>query len=793
MDLHASLDAVRSEIAGAAADASDLPALARLQEHLLRLADAATRADRTALVAAAREAADGVERIILREVEDAPVVLKALGASIEAAAESLEHRARRDPALVRLWLDRARTTRDEVAAALDRDDGEAEDALRALAEESLALRIPEAAEICDRAARDLADELDPGRRDRAVRAALRWLEGAEAALAGSCDGALPSTAPDRETALREATRSIANALKARPGLDARVDDDRPLVLRAPEDAETFASFLSESREHLESADQALLAIERARERGGAGSDREPIHALFRAFHTIKGVAGFLGLGPIVDVTHAAETLLDELREGRRACSRSAVDRLLVARDALERLLDAAAGTTAVRTGDLRRWLAAIGERVASMPAAPANGGSDGEIVVRADAVAHRPVEATVKVATSRLDALLDQVGELVVAQLMVAQDPAIAGVGDPTTHGVLAHLARTVRDLQSTATGLRMVTLRTLFQRMARLVGELARASGKRIELSLSGEDTELDRRIVEELGDPLVHMLRNACDHGVEPPEERIAAGKPPVGRIALEASHAGGTIRIAISDDGRGLDRDRILARARRCGLLGADRRDDEISDAEAFALVFRPGFSTAERVTELSGRGVGMDVVKRGIESLRGSIGIESTHGAGTRFTIRLPLTLAIIDGTVVRVGAERFVVPTEAVVAPVLLPEGDALRLPSGSELARCRGEWLPLRRIAGASDGMRRRVDERPLVLVLETPGRRYALAVDEVLGRQQAVIKSVGSGPWVDPIVAGGTILGDGRVALILDVAALASTRTRGELADRSLAAGAQT
>jgi two-component system chemotaxis sensor kinase CheA len=337
-----------------------------------------------------------------------------------------------------------------------------------------------------------------------------------------------------------------------------------------------------------------------------------------------------------------------------------------------------------------------------------------------------------------------------------------------------------------------MITLRTVFQRMARLVGELARASGKRIEFSLSGEDTELDRRIVEEIGDPLVHMLRNACDHGIESPQERIEAGKSPVGRIGIEASHQGGAICIAIRDDGRGLDRGRILARARRCGLLGSDRTDDEVSDSEAFALVFRPGFSTAERVTELSGRGVGMDVVKRDIEALRGSIEIESAAGAGSRFTIRLPLTLAIIDGTLVRIGHERFVVPTESVVAPILLAPGDALRLPSGAELARCRGEWLSLRRLQpfDEPDESQRGVRDRSLVLVLESHGCRYAFAVDEVLGRQQAVIKSVGSGPWVDPIVAGATILGDGRVALILDIAALAPTRARNEPAEAPPAAG---
>jgi two-component system chemotaxis sensor kinase CheA len=315
---------------------------------------------------------------------------------------------------------------------------------------------------------------------------------------------------------------------------------------------------------------------------------------------------------------------------------------------------------------------------------------------------------------------------------------------------------------------MRMTPVSTLFGRMNRLVRDLTRKNGKKVRLELSGEETELDKAIIEQLADPMMHMVRNSLDHGLEGPEERIAAGKSPEGTLTLAASHQAGHILIEITDDGRGLDTEKILKKARAKGLV---TEAQNLSDNEIFFLIFEPGFSTAEVITDVSGRGVGMDVVRRQIMGLRGRIEIRSVRGGGTTFLLRVPLTLAIIDGLIVGVGAERFIMPINS-VREMLRPTPEMIFTMEGrSEMALVRGELLPIVRLHSrfAIDGARQNPSEA-LFVVAEAQGRRFCLLVDEMLGKQEVVIKSLGETFRDVAGISGGAILGDGRVGLILDV-----------------------
>jgi two-component system chemotaxis sensor kinase CheA len=386
-------------------------------------------------------------------------------------------------------------------------------------------------------------------------------------------------------------------------------------------------------------------------------------------------------------------------------------------------------------------------------------------------------DQSVKVSTQRMDALVNLVGELVIAQLMVIQDPVVTKLGDQRVQRNLAHLGKIVRDLQETSMSLRMVTLKSTFQKMARLVRDVAAKAGKRIQLEVEGEDVELDRNVVEEIGDPLVHMIRNACDHGIEPASDRVAVGKSETGTLRLRAFHSGGSIVIEVEDDGRGLSRERIIRKCLEKGLIDASRNTDEISDLEVFNYIFLPGFSTAEKITDISGRGVGMDVVRRNIEALRGSVEIRSTPGKGSVFSMRLPLTMAIIDGMVVRVGNQRYIVPTLNIEQSFRPTAEQLTKVLERGEMAKVRNALLPiyrLQRVFHLAEGEREL--EHGLLLVLENGKRRACVFVDEILGQQQVVIKTLGDTQPQIRGVSGGAILGDGRVALIVDVGGLLET-----------------
>jgi len=375
---------------------------------------------------------------------------------------------------------------------------------------------------------------------------------------------------------------------------------------------------------------------------------------------------------------------------------------------------------------------------------------------------------SVKVDTSKLDYLVDMAGEMVIAESLVRHDQELSGLKNPLLQRKIAHLTRITAELQKTAMAMRLVPIGPLFRRMARLVRDLSRQFGKTVEMETQGDEIELDRTIVEELADPLMHMVRNALDHGLEAPAERRSAGKRPNARLILKANHQAGQVVIEIADDGRGLNRTRIIEKAISKGLIAAA---EGLSDSEIYNLIFEPGFSTAAQVTNVSGRGVGMDVVRRHIEKLRGRIEIRSAVGEGTTFLLKLPLTLAIIDGLVVGVGEERYIVPLFA-VREMFRPKAEAIwTVQQRAEMALVRGSLLPVVRLYRLFHVSPRTKDPQNAVLVVaEVEGQRFCVMVDELIGKQEVVIKSLGETFKNVTGVAGGAILGDGRVGLILDL-----------------------
>ena len=556
-----------------------------------------------------------------------------------------------------------------------------------------------------------------------------------------------------------------------------------------EDRELVGDFILESRDHLTQVELQMITLEKD------PGEAEAINTVFRAFHTIKGLAGFLDLDDIREIAHETETILDFARNHKLIVTPPIVDLVLAAADFLkasllhleQRMSGAEPGLPPEKSALLDRIRQTSsrvdGDSAMSAPVEQPSSNQLRSIKAPSDrapewngnerrAAGDRGAKAadthSVKIDTAKLDYLVDMAGELVIAESMVRHHPELAGLHSPAVLHSLAQLARITTDLQKTAMSMRMVPIGGLFQKMNRLVRDLARKTGKRAELETVGGDTELDRNVVEELADPLMHMVRNAVDHGLETEEERLAAGKDPVGRVRLRACHQAGYIVIEVSDDGRGLDRNRILEKARKMGLL---EESSSLAESDIFSLIFHPGFSTASEITDVSGRGVGMDVVKKRIQKLRGHIEIESTLGRGTSFFLRMPLTLAIIDGLVVGVGQERYVVPIFS-VREMLRPSSDMVFTIEGQkEVALVRNSLLPLVRLYKRF-GVQPRSDNpaEGLLLVAEAAGRSFCLMVDDLIGKQEVVIKALGESIKDIPGVAGGAILGDGRVALILDL-----------------------
>jgi two-component system chemotaxis sensor kinase CheA len=379
---------------------------------------------------------------------------------------------------------------------------------------------------------------------------------------------------------------------------------------------------------------------------------------------------------------------------------------------------------------------------------------------------------SIRVSVEKIDELMNTVGELVITQAMLSQlGSNFDGADAEKLRGGLAQLERNMRELQESVMRVRMLPISFVFSRFPRMVRDLAQRLGKRIELKLTGEQTELDKTVLEKIGDPLVHLVRNSIDHGIELPDARIAGGKSAEGTVQLDACHRGGNIAVEVSDDGGGLDKERILAKARARGLIAAD---DSLTDAEIYELIFLPGFSTADKTTDVSGRGVGMDVVRRNVKELGGKVDVRSEAGRGSRFTITLPLTLAIVDGQSVAVGTETYIVPLISIVESMQLKSSGVTRLSGHNEVLSFRGDYLPILRLHelfGVEP--RSRALHEGLVVVAEGDGRRVGLFVDDLLGQQQVVIKSLEANYGHIEGVSGATILGDGSVALILDVPGL--------------------
>lgn len=389
----------------------------------------------------------------------------------------------------------------------------------------------------------------------------------------------------------------------------------------------------------------------------------------------------------------------------------------------------------------------------------------------AAAVAAQPEAATIRVAISKVDQLINLVGELVITQAMLAQNSRAL---DPAVYQQLltglTDLDRNTRDLQESVMSIRMIPMSIVFSRFPRMLRDLASKLGKKVDFVTQGEATELDKGLVEKITDPLTHLVRNSCDHGIEMPADRVRLGKPETGTITLSAAHQGGSIVIEVRDDGRGMSREKILAKARERGIDVSD----QMPDSEVWQLIFAPGFSTAEVVTDVSGRGVGMDVVKRNITSLNGTVEIESSEGSGMKVSVRLPLTLAIMDGMSVGVGSEVYILPLSSVVESFQVKADAVSTVGQGAQLVKVRDEYMPVIELEKVFQVPRYDMEKTSdIMVVIEAEGSRVVLLVDELLGQQQVVVKNLESNYRKVPNVSGATILGDGKVALILDTGAL--------------------
>jgi len=609
------------------------------------------------------------------------------------------------------------------------------------------------------------------------------------------EGIIEGSVFDSDSTMKEVGRLIEEAMNAmeegvkverRPTPDSIPEDEegsdeegvRSDYLPDDADPDLLSEFITESSDLITNAEEALLSLETDPE------DMEAVGTVLRAFHTIKGTSAFLELTLISEMAHHAESLLIRVRDreirytdGYAGLGLRALDML---KELIQSLHDALEGKHFLKPegyDDLMRILAD-----------PEGAGISDEYVEPEEPSlrthqhmkgTRQVVESSVRVRTDRLDRLIDMVGELVVAHSMVAQDRIVIHGNHHELLKKVAHTGKIVRELQDLSMSMRMIPLKATFQKMARLVRDVAHKAGKKVNFITEGEDTEIDRNMVDVINDPLVHMVRNAVDHGIELPEIRQKIGKPEYGIVQLSAYHSAGNVVVEIKDDGRGLDREAILAKARERGLVSGET---SLSDREIFDLVFEPGFSTAKTVTEISGRGVGMDVVKKNIEALHGQVEIQSEVGKGSVFRMRLPLTLAIIDGMVVRVGGERYVIPTVSIIRSIKPDPKDLSTVLNQGEMLSLQGELIPLFRLADLFDIKGAQDDpNQGLVVVIEDNGRKAGLLVDELVGRQQIVIKTLGEAMRDIPGISGGAIMPDGRVGLILDVDGLVRLANTGD------------
>lgn len=673
-----------------------------------------------------------------------------------------------------------------------------------------------------------------------------WLERIFGAYAGH--HAPPEPVEEMLALLKNPTSSQNE--KTQPTQDIEEEGDTSFS-----DPTLVAEFVTEAREHLDSAEAELLKIEEQ------PADEDTLNAIFRSFHTIKGVAGFIGLPDIQALAHISETVLDRARKHTLSLEGHALDVAFEAVDAMKRLIDRlqealeagqvpqpdpqlpgiieklrglanpteskvttqtqATQTTqsiqapiasnseqvspiskfgeilekqikvpaekiqqAVHIQDsLRQSVPKLGQVLTTMCGVKEEQVNEA-LAIQQQSRSRQPestpsksvqVAETVKVDAPRLDRLVDAIGELVIAQAMLSQSALKNISGDAALMARnLSHLDKITRELQEMATSLRMIPVRSTFQKMARLARDVARKLNKQVNFVMEGEDTELDKTVVDRIGDPLVHMVRNALDHGLEDnSDERTSAGKPAVGTVSLRAYHKGGGICIEIQDDGHGLDEQVLRKKAIERGVI---KESDQLTQQEIYQLIFAPGFSTAKQVTDVSGRGVGMDVVKRNIQALRGKIEIQSAKGVGSTFTIRLPLTLAIIEGMVVRLSTERYIIPTLSIVRMLQPGEVNIKSIMENGQALLVDDELIPLVRLDELFDVSGAVQDPtQATVVIVENSERKLAILTDALIGQQQIVIKTLGATMRGLPGIAGGAIMSDGRVGLVIDLSSLMS------------------
>ncbi|NVM22080.1 MAG: chemotaxis protein CheA [Desulfobacterales bacterium] len=598
------------------------------------------------------------------------------------------------------------------------------------------------------------------------------------------------------------------------------------------DKELVESFIAEALEHLGTIEVNMLTLEQDPD------NLEVIDAIFRPFHTIKGVSGFLNLTDINRLSHEVETILDHARNQTLTIDETVTDLVLDAVDMMKAMINHLGeqldtGVVGPVDFGLEAFLDQLrdvqverlgGEDKGETMGAPSGDGADigsilvekgvlgepdvhealskqsrsdkrlGEILIEDEKATASDVAGAlreqkrlregaaavsfIKVDTQKLDNMVDMVGELVITEAMLGQDIGDLVAEDKRVSGNLAQLRRITSEIQRISMSLRMVPIKQTFQKMIRLVRDVSKKSGKLVKLKMIGDETEIDRNMVDEIYDPLVHMVRNSVDHGIETPQERKAIGKRKAGKVTLQAYHKGGNIVIEVSDDGKGLDLDKIIQRAVERNLIGSG---ENMSDQEVYSLIFQPGFSTTDEVTDVSGRGVGMDVVKMAVDNMRGKLEIDSVKDQGTRMLMKLPLTMAIIDGIVVRAGDRDFIIPT-AMVVESIRPEKEACNsVVNKGEMVTIRGNLHPLIRLHELFGFEPSHSNPwEAIVVVAESDGRRKCILVDDLVGKQEVVIKSLGEQLKNVKGMAGGAILADGRVGLILDVAGLFEISERG-------------
>lgn len=575
------------------------------------------------------------------------------------------------------------------------------------------------------------------------------------------------------------------------------------------DESLLRDFIVEGLEYIDEIEVNILNLEQDTE------NKEYINIIFRPFHSIKGVASFLNLDQIRELAHSLETLLDRARNDELQVTPGLIDVILDGADVLKAMIiqlrDGLEGNPAQ---SLEVDLPALSKRIQAIE----EGRTDiqgikkvGEILVEDGTVTEEALEEGLKLAREtdppkrigealiaegkatpkqvsqalrkqagqtadtgavrvdvrKLDDLIDMVGELVIAQSIIRQNQIVRSNGDSQLAKSIVQLSSITSEIQKTSTSLRMIPIKQTFQRMSRLVRDLSKTTRKSIGIVMEGEDTEIDRNMVDEIYNPLVHMIRNAVDHGIGTPEERIKQGKSERGTIRLRAYHRGGNIVIEISDDGKGLDKDRILKKAMENGVVDGSHT---LSDQDIYRLIFHPGLSTAKEITDVSGRGVGMDVVKQSVEKLRGKIEIDSVPGEGSTFITRFPLTMAIINGMIVRVGNEKYIIPTVS-IRQLLRPEQKLCNTVAGKgETINVMGNLMPLVRLYDLLHIQPEH--EHPweaVTVVIEGENGAKCILVDEIIGEEEVVIKSLGEGLKGVRGVSGGAIMGDGSVGLIMD------------------------